>query len=211
MPELDGREAPDAGRSLRRSSRPPLQRSSRGAEPPDRLGPAPREFAEPDEGRPPEPERDPGVPVERGRSDEVPPVDPRLDGAPPEEGRWPLLGWLLLEPLDDGLLWPEPLAGGRPWDSEPLDGRPFDPRPSEDGDREPVVRRGRSSSFFGVVLMGLTNLSLAVIAAPRHESRAVPTGGTALDQRMSGGVLLSHPVTRAVPSALKGLASGFGM
>ena len=30
-------------------------------------------------------------------------------------------------------------------------------------------------------------------------------------QKMSGGVLLSHPVTRAVPSALKGLASGFGM
>ncbi len=28
---------------------------------------------------------------------------------------------------------------------------------------------------------------------------------------MSGGVLLSHPVSRAVPSALKGLASGFGM
>jgi hypothetical protein len=28
---------------------------------------------------------------------------------------------------------------------------------------------------------------------------------------MSGGVLLSHPVTRAVPSALRGLASGFGM
>jgi hypothetical protein len=30
-------------------------------------------------------------------------------------------------------------------------------------------------------------------------------------ERMSGGVLLSHAVTRAVPSALKGLASGFGM
>ncbi len=30
-------------------------------------------------------------------------------------------------------------------------------------------------------------------------------------QRVSGGVLLSHPVSRAVPSALKGLASGFGM
>jgi hypothetical protein len=30
-------------------------------------------------------------------------------------------------------------------------------------------------------------------------------------ERMSGGVLLSHPVTRAVPSAQKGLASGFGM
>ncbi len=28
---------------------------------------------------------------------------------------------------------------------------------------------------------------------------------------LSGGVLLSHAVTRAVPSALKGLASGFGM
>ena len=28
---------------------------------------------------------------------------------------------------------------------------------------------------------------------------------------MSGGVLLSHAVSRAVPSALKGLASGFGM
>ena len=28
---------------------------------------------------------------------------------------------------------------------------------------------------------------------------------------MSGGVLLSHPVPRAVPSALKGLTSGFGM
>jgi hypothetical protein len=28
---------------------------------------------------------------------------------------------------------------------------------------------------------------------------------------MSGGVLLSHTVTSAVPSALKGLASGFGM
>ena len=28
---------------------------------------------------------------------------------------------------------------------------------------------------------------------------------------MSGGVLLSHAVPRAVPSALRGLASGFGM
>ena len=30
-------------------------------------------------------------------------------------------------------------------------------------------------------------------------------------QRMSGDVLLSHTVARAVPSALRGLASGFGM
>jgi hypothetical protein len=28
---------------------------------------------------------------------------------------------------------------------------------------------------------------------------------------VSGGVLLSHPVSGAVPSALGGLASGFGM
>jgi hypothetical protein len=34
---------------------------------------------------------------------------------------------------------------------------------------------------------------------------------TALNGRMSGDVLLSHPVPRAVPSALTGLASGFGM
>ena len=34
-------------------------------------------------------------------------------------------------------------------------------------------------------------------------------GGPA--QRMSGGVLLSHNLSVAVPSALKGLTSGFGM
>ena len=33
----------------------------------------------------------------------------------------------------------------------------------------------------------------------------------AFSEKMSGGVLLSHAVTRAVPSALKVLASGFGM
>ena len=33
----------------------------------------------------------------------------------------------------------------------------------------------------------------------------------AFRKKMSGGVLLSHAVTRAVPSTLKGLASGFGM
>jgi hypothetical protein len=35
--------------------------------------------------------------------------------------------------------------------------------------------------------------------------------GWASSQSMSGDVLLSHTVSRAVPSALKGLASGFGM
>ena len=32
-----------------------------------------------------------------------------------------------------------------------------------------------------------------------------------LFERMSGGVLLSHNLSVAVPSALKGLTSGFGM
>jgi hypothetical protein len=32
-----------------------------------------------------------------------------------------------------------------------------------------------------------------------------------LNGMMSGGVLLSHAVARAVPSAQRGLASGFGM
>src|SRR2546430_6035863 len=42
----------------------------------------------------------------------------------------------------------------------------------------------------------------------------IPIGATRkwpLSGRMSGDVLLSHPVARAVPSAQKGLASGFGM
>ena len=34
---------------------------------------------------------------------------------------------------------------------------------------------------------------------------------TLVVMKLSGGVLLSHTVSRAVPSALKGLASGFGM
>src|SRR4051794_2351605 len=34
---------------------------------------------------------------------------------------------------------------------------------------------------------------------------------TATQEGMFGGDLLSHPVSRAVPSALTGLASGFGM
>ena len=36
-------------------------------------------------------------------------------------------------------------------------------------------------------------------------------GGDRHHRMMLGGVLLSHTVPSAVPSALKGLASGFGM
>ena len=37
------------------------------------------------------------------------------------------------------------------------------------------------------------------------------SGVAAIRRWMFGGDLLSHPVARAVPSALTGLASGFGM
>ena len=43
----------------------------------------------------------------------------------------------------------------------------------------------------------------------RKRVEATEIGG--LYERMSGDVLLSHKLTRAVPSALKGLTSGFGM
>src|SRR4030067_2974022 len=39
--------------------------------------------------------------------------------------------------------------------------------------------------------------------------KAAPKGG--LPARCPGGDLLSHPVARAVPSALEGFTSGFGM
>src|SRR5947207_14139372 len=44
---------------------------------------------------------------------------------------------------------------------------------------------------------------------PRN-GRRPPVKG-AFEARCLGGDLLSHPVTRAVPSALEGLTSGFGM
>ena len=45
----------------------------------------------------------------------------------------------------------------------------------------------------------------------RPEMQAGPPARVALLERMSGGVLLSHNLSVAVPSALKGLTSGFGM
>jgi hypothetical protein len=46
--------------------------------------------------------------------------------------------------------------------------------------------------------------------APLKSKKGRPNGA-ALFERMSGSVLLSHKVPLAVPSALRGLASGFGM
>src|SRR5205823_3767913 len=55
----------------------------------------------------------------------------------------------------------------------------------------------------------------AIGPLPRHsrtlplKRRRAPKWGPS--SKMSGGDLLSHPVSRAVPSALEGLTSGFGM
>jgi hypothetical protein len=48
-------------------------------------------------------------------------------------------------------------------------------------------------------------------SAHRNAERAPARMLGPLREWLSGGVLLSHPVSRAVPSALRGLASGFGM
>ena len=44
-----------------------------------------------------------------------------------------------------------------------------------------------------------------------EKQKTPPVPGWSLRESVSGCVLLSHTVTSAVPSALKGLASGFGM
>ena len=46
---------------------------------------------------------------------------------------------------------------------------------------------------------------------PERTMRANQAWLALIEEYLSGGVLLSHTVTRAVPSALRGLASGFGM
>ena len=125
------------------------------------------------------------VPPEAPRDDEGLPAGGRPEPVGlPEDGRPELEG---LPAFDrDG-------APGRP----PLDGRP------EDGLRSDPPRE----------------LPAAGIAIPfdvPHSKGIVATNNkghpkVAFVEKLSGGVLLSHTVTRAVPSALRGLASGFGM
>ena len=52
--------------------------------------------------------------------------------------------------------------------------------------------------------------SIRRVKMGRNGSRAT-SEEVALRKDMSGGVLLSHSLSVAVPSALKGLTSGFGM
>ena len=58
------------------------------------------------------------------------------------------------------------------------------------------------------------NIDTETAERRRHRPRTCRWGTTCVvphRMKMFGGVLLSHAVTRAVPSAQKGLASGFGM
>ena len=62
----------------------------------------------------------------------------------------------------------------------------------------------------------MTAAYLETLGAKRAFGKDKTNGGQSFrsDPRsgwLSGGVLLSHPVSGAVPSALGGLASGFGM
>ena len=49
------------------------------------------------------------------------------------------------------------------------------------------------------------------VIGPQRTTRANHAWLALVEEKLSGGVLLSHTVSRAVPSALRGLASGFGM
>jgi hypothetical protein len=117
---------------------------------------------------------------------------------------------------------PEPLAArplaARPLAARPLAARLLAARPGEppavrlaDCDAPSVAdhertgfrsaaRAGRRSADSGI-----GDRTFPGIALRATRERVTPNG------KMSGGVLLSHAVARAVPSALKGLASGFGM
>ena len=57
----------------------------------------------------------------------------------------------------------------------------------------------------------LTRLPVRTEVDMRNGGRCTVVLRPPFREWLSGGVLLSHPVPRAVPSALKGLASGFGM
>jgi hypothetical protein len=69
----------------------------------------------------------------------------------------------------------------------------------------PLARTGRRSGN-----SGMRNAPFQRMPKCRNALRATRERVT-LNGKMSGGVLLSHAVARAVPSAQRGLASGFGM
>ena len=112
------------------------------------------------------------------------PEDGRPEEGRPDEGRLPPEGLPELE--RDG-------APGRP----PLDGRP------EVGLRSDPPRELPAA---GIAIPFDVPQIRGIVATNNKGHPKV-----AFVEKLSGGVLLSHTVTRAVPSALRGLASGFGM
>ena len=156
------------------------------------------------------------------RPDELPRPPALLAGAPPRldaPPRWPAPD---SRSAGTGCPWEsrapgsyrEPLAPDRPVargsvrraGSEPT-GRPRVPATGRlaglRGVPPPPLERGRSDRS---LLTGSIPFRVQDCRNVDGDHRSGPHRG-----KMSGGVLLSHAVPRAVPSALKGLASGFGM
>ena len=149
-----------------------------------------------------EPERDPPDRFPRGGPDvrsplgRPEPLDLSDRGESPGLPERGLADEVLLDPplalLERGVPGPLPFRGAV--DFEERGG--LRPLPDRDPEDLPAPPR-RSPPCWAITTS--TNTSMA------GQSPGPPS------ERMSGGVLLSHPVTRAVPSAQKGLASGFGM
>ena len=198
-----------------RGSVPPSADLSLAGEldPADRLGSAPRDRPEPPPGgrpedpagRPPEPAGRPEAPAGLPPRDVAPllPVAPRPDApelyglrSPGLAGDPELYG-LRSPGLAGGFPLPEP----RPDPAEPLEpGRPLPlapPEPRSGGRPRPL---SDTSASTGDKELRSDQVHCAS-TRPDIRMRATPTG-MALIERMSGGVLLSHAVTRAVPSAL---------
>lgn len=116
-----------------------------------------------------------------------------------------------------------PASGPRsPPRSEPPPARPRSTRPRSFRSRPPPnggrprpssERRLRCSSTVCLLLWGRYQAKPCTCEHKESERKKRPARRTerASLESMSGCVLLSHTVTSAVPSALKGLASGFGM
>ncbi len=201
---------PSSRRSVERgaleSGRPDPRRSSReSARPPARGG---RESVERDDVRRSSRESRESLRDEPAEAPRGPPADLPAPGRPALVGLpapvRPPTGLLLggrpepfgLPDRDDGAGLPLlDLEGapGRP----PLDGRP------EEGFRSDPPRELPAA---GIAIPFDVPQIRGIVATNNKGHPKV-----AFVEKLSGGVLLSHTVTRAVPSALRGLASGFGM
>ena len=74
---------------------------------------------------------------------------------------------------------------------------------------EHLLRWSRMSDASPPRALGYVECSWQVVC--REMQKGHPGLGWPFCEWLSGGDLLSHTVSRAVPSALRGLASGFGM